>query len=609
MSRKISRENLILILISSAILIYLALPLFWEKGLPINNDWEVYPTWLTEFEKNIADGNLIPRWAPNLWHGMGSPLFIFVSPGFYYLAKFFRLFSFSILFSVKLGIYLSFALGFIFMFLFTKKIWGKWPALFCATVYTFMPYHMGLVMTRGDYAELLAMALWPVNLLIFHNLVKTKKEIYFLLGSLLIAAQMLAHNILSVIFIPVIFLFIIFLSRKTWADLKLPLLTLGLGVLLASFFWLPAFIEKNDLNLAELTEGITMNMGQYDFHNHFVKFSEFISIQADDFYDQAPKFLSYLGMLIIILSIFFFLRKFKSKGKSWRHLGFWLLILSIGLLMSTALSVFIWESLPPLSLFQYPSRFLSIVSLAVGVLAGTISLIFKGKALKIICIAFSLIYIFTAAGYSWPARHLEAKDDETYQPAQSLLTQMQQAAQSGTFYQEVDKINLYAVEPSTMPQGVDIPSLQLLRSAMVLDDTKRLRKGEEIDLPIFPKIERTKGVEIIESEIKSTQYRIKVRASQNSGLIINTLFFPGWRVWLDGQPLLQENIALHDRLKTMGIALTEGEHQVVVRFTDTAIRTASKVISALALLAVIIIFIFLKKSARLDQDFHQAKSG
>ncbi|MBU1148722.1 glycosyltransferase family 39 protein, partial [Patescibacteria group bacterium] len=234
MKMLIKKENILLLVLSLAILVYLALPIF-QPGLPANNDREVYLTWLTEFEQNIKDGNLIPRWAPDLWHGMGSPLFIFVSPGFYYLAELFRLGSLGILLSVKLAIYLSLLVGFVFMFLFAKKLWGKWPALLCATVYTFMPYHLGLIIPRGGYAELLAMALWPVNLYIFYQLIHQGKIKFWLIGTFTVFLQMLAHNILSVMFIPLLFFFILFFIRKSKHSKWLPLSSLLLGVLLASF--------------------------------------------------------------------------------------------------------------------------------------------------------------------------------------------------------------------------------------------------------------------------------------------------------------------------------------------------------------------------------------
>lgn len=596
-------ENIILLVISLAILIYLAIPLF-QPGLPVNNDREVYPTWLTEFEQNIKDGNLIPRWAPNLWHGMGSPLFIFVSPGFYYLAQFFRLGSFGILLSVKLAIFLSLAIGYIFMFLLAKKLWGKWPALLCATVYTFMPYHLGLITPRGGYAELLAMGLWPLSLYIFYQLIQTGKIKYWLIGVFAVSFQMLAHNILSVIFIPLLFFFIIFFNHKSKLSKWLPFTSLLLGVLLASFFWLPAFVEKTALNLEELTEGVTMNMGHYNFHNHFIEFNELIHIDTSRYFDQVPKFLSYLGMLIILTSLLFIFKRGTDKNNK-KILLFWMVVLFVGVFMSTSSSVFIWESIPALKLFQYPGRWLSIVSLAIGLSAGVVINVFKGRSLKIVCLIFSAVYIFMAIGYTWPAEYYPTKEDHNYKPAESLLSQMVYVAYGDNFYDDINRINLYSVEPSTIPKGVNIPTLQLLRSAMVVDDTRKIQAGQEINLPIFPKIEKTEEITITESEIKSTEYRIKVRADQAGSLIINTLYFPGWQVWLDGQPFPKEQIIFHDKLKTMGITIPQGDHQIIVKFVDTPIRIAGKIISILTLIIAIVTSILITRSRRLDQDFRK----
>ncbi|MBU1148890.1 hypothetical protein KKI23_02250, partial [Patescibacteria group bacterium] len=356
----------------------------------------------------------------------------------------------------------------------------------------------------------------------------------------------------------------------------------------------------------ELTEGVTMNMGHYNFHNHFIKLNEFFHIDGSRYFDQVPKFLSYLGMLIIITSLFFLFKKQITKENK-KPLLFWMVVLLVGIFMSTSLSVFVWESIPPLKLFQYPGRWLSLVSLAIGLLAGVVTYIFKGKSLKIICVLFSAVFIFTAAGYTWPGEYYPAKEDHNYQPAESLLSQMAYVAQSGRFYEEIERINLYAVEPSTIPTGVNIPTLQLLRSAMVVEDTKKIAAGEQVGLPIFPKLETIAGLIIIESEIKSTEYWIKVEAEQPAGLIINTLYFPGWQVWLDGDPLPQEQIAFNEKLTTMGITIPKGEHQVLVKFVDTPIRTAGKVVSVLALISLIVTAWLLKRSRKLDQDWQVSK--
>ncbi len=594
------RKNLFIIVLSGLILVYLALPLL-KSGLPINNDLEIYLTWYTEFEQNIKDGNLIPRWSPNTWYGLGSPLFNFISPGFYYLIGFFRLFGLSILISAKLAIYLCFLLGFIFMFLFTKKLWGKWPALLCATVYTYFPYHLGLVFSRGDYAELLAMALFPINLFLFYNLITKRKSIYLLLAVFTIALQMIAHNILSVMFIAVILLFILFFVNKPYRNYCLPISTLLLGILMASFFWLPAFIEKKHINLDELTEGITMSVGHYDFHNHFVQFKELVHVQSEYYIDHAPKFLSYLGLVIILFSLMIFFKNLRKREKKWRYLTFFLLILLTSLFMATSLSTFVWESIPSLKLFQYPSRFLSLVGLSIATLAGLIIFIFKNNKLKIACIVLAVLYILTAVKYSWPKEYLEPREDHLYSPPQIILSQMKSALNQEDWFSSLDKINVYSMEPAIIYEKISAPHVQYLRTGIIVETAEKINAGEEVEPPMFQKLEYPDTINIIGSTIKSTEYNIKVVASQPSDLIVNTFYFPGWKVWIDGN--LQKNIDLAPFVRAMKIAVPAGNHSVLVKYTDTKTRLVAKIISGLALLATIILFIFYRQSNRQSKEF------
>ncbi|MFH1598386.1 MAG: 6-pyruvoyl-tetrahydropterin synthase-related protein [Patescibacteria group bacterium] len=592
MKKLITRKNLFITILAVLIFSYLAIPLL-KSGLPINHDFEIYLTWYTEFEQNIKDGNLIPRWSPNTWYGLGSPLFNFISPGFYYLIGFFRLFSLSILNSVKLAIWLCSALGFSFMFLFTKKLWGKWPALLCATIYTFFPYRMGLVFARGDYAELLAMTLFPINLLLFHNLITKRKPIYLLLSILTIFLQMIAHNILSVMFIAVIFLFILFFTKKPYRNLWKPISALLLGILMASWFWLPAFVEKSQINLDELTEGITMSVGQYDFHNHFVQFKEMVSVQSEYYLDHAPKFLSYLGLIIIPFGLIVFLKNLRRRDQKWRYLSFWLLILLISLFMTTSLATFVWESIPALALFQYPSRFLSLVGLSIAGLAGIIVFIFKNNKLKIACIVLAVLYILTAVKYSWPIEYLGPKEDHLYSPPQIILSQMKSALTQEDWFSSLDKVNVYSMEPAIIYRNVSVQHVLYLRTETIVDTAKLIQAGEDVQPPMFQKLEHPDTLEVIESTFKSTEYNIKVTASQPSNLIINTFYFPGWKVWIDGN--LQKNIDLVPFIRTMKIAVPAGNHTVLVKYTDTKTRLVAKTISLLALLTTIILYIFYRR--------------
>src|SRR5262249_51244262 len=61
-------------------------PLITDKVVEGHDAFEYVPR-LVEFHENISHGILLPRWAPDLSHGTGQPLFLFNPPLIYYLAE------------------------------------------------------------------------------------------------------------------------------------------------------------------------------------------------------------------------------------------------------------------------------------------------------------------------------------------------------------------------------------------------------------------------------------------------------------------------------------------------------------------------------------------
>src|SRR5437588_11810774 len=61
------------------------MPLLQGK-LTSGHDAGEYSVRLAEFERVFRDGDLFPRWAPDVDFGYGSPIFVFLPPLVYYLA-------------------------------------------------------------------------------------------------------------------------------------------------------------------------------------------------------------------------------------------------------------------------------------------------------------------------------------------------------------------------------------------------------------------------------------------------------------------------------------------------------------------------------------------
>src|SRR5262249_30560476 len=139
-----------------------------------------------------------------------------------------------------------------------------------AVAYMYAPYHIQDLYIRGAFAEFSAFAFFPLLLFSFLKMSRTPSWRYFLLGVLSTFGLSLTHNVMTMLFFPIAGLYIVFLSflRKTLSGFFLSILALVIGLMMSSFFWLPAFQEKQFLNM------IFLVFLHYEFHHGFLSWSQ-----------------------------------------------------------------------------------------------------------------------------------------------------------------------------------------------------------------------------------------------------------------------------------------------------------------------------------------------
>ena len=217
-----------------------------NPGLPKTHDGQDHVARIANFYLNLSQGNLIPRWAPNLNWGYGHPILEFLYPLPSYMASAFHFIGFSFVDSTKIVFALGMILSFVFMYLWLKMFLPKMASLCSARFYILMR-HTGLL---NFMFEAMLEKIWP--LLLYHwyyflstRFYKKRQSSDIFLGSISLALLILSHNAISLMFSPLILLYCIYLGflakdRKIIVNL-LSLIVLGFGSQL--FFWLPALLE------------------------------------------------------------------------------------------------------------------------------------------------------------------------------------------------------------------------------------------------------------------------------------------------------------------------------------------------------------------------------
>jgi hypothetical protein len=352
--------------------------------------------YLVEFDQTWRDGYLWPRWAPDFAFGYGYPLFNIYAPLAIYAAEILHLLGLGFVAAVK-AVYALATIGAgLTMYLFVRhlpapgegRVFGRKAGLLAAVVYMYVPFHLVEIFVRSAYSEFVALALLPLVLYAFTELVATPGLRRLALAGLVYGVLALTHHTSFFTFTPFLAVYILYLLAGTWRDkgaghaLRTALFTVGsglLGLALSAIYLLPMLAELRYVKIEQWTAY------NYDYGQHFVYFSQLLS--PDWGYGYSGPGLNdgmsfQLGAVPLVLVIFggwlALTRRHArsgSPGPRGPHPGIDLFFLAstavIVWLMSPA-AQFAWRALPIASLVQFPWRLLGLAALTMSVVAGSL---------------------------------------------------------------------------------------------------------------------------------------------------------------------------------------------------------------------------------------------
>jgi len=403
---------------------------FSKPGIFQGHDSENHLARIANYYLAIKDGHIPSRWAKNLNHKFGYPVFNFNYPLPNIAAYPLIVLGFSIESSLKIVLFCAYFSAGLFFFLWLKKHFSAGSAFVGALFYICAPYQFLDLYVRGVVGENLTFALLPAVLLFlnllfakinwfytpsrkpltfshsekldFKNKVKfslrcmktflTNKlrsirpqSFHFLSLVICTAGFSLSHNLMVMIFTPLIFIYWFYLVRtkKNRQSAKFSFVGLLLGFMLTMFFWLPAFFEKKYVTLDAFNP-------QSFYQDHFVSLKQLFDstwqfgYSVPGFKDTMSFQLGLIHWLVVFLSFFvliFQLRKIKNKIP-WLfcQLGFWL-----GIFLMLPASLFLWKILPLIGYLQFPWRLLALTLFFSAVLAA-----FLAEKVKWLSVFFSL---------------------------------------------------------------------------------------------------------------------------------------------------------------------------------------------------------------------------
>ena len=243
--------------------------------------------------------------------------------------------------------------------------------------------------------------------------------------------------------------------------------------------------------------------------------------------------ISYVSLVVLFVGVLMAIKK-RVKG-----IGLFFLVLGlVSLFLATPVSTSIWQ-LFPISFVQFPFRFLSVEILAVSYLASFILTNTKG-VIRFIVGGASVILIFAMA--------------VQYQPS--------------VFF---DKGDLYYAtnEDSTTVKNEYLPVWVKNNPIEHYKNKVEIVNGEISDLKVRPN-----NINFVASSITDTE------------ITINTIYFPGWMVEVDGK---NSGFNYANDNGVIKISVLTGMHTISASFGETPIRLISDIISIGSMLTLLIV--------------------
>ncbi len=552
---KILKQNkyrLIVLVISLLPLLPLLRPgMFWA------HDSESHVVRVAEFYKSLTEGNIIPRWAGGLNAGYGHPVLMFLYPLANYLASLFHFLGANFVGSVKLTLATGYIGAGVFMYLWLRRHFSPPAALIGTAIWQLAPYRFVNLYVRNAMGENTAFLFVPLCLLSFHALITKPSVAKISLSALTLAGLILSHNAVSLMFLPFLCLYaliLLYFSKAKPLAISYWLLAILMAFGASAFFWIPAIVE------AKYTlRDIVMNGDT--FAVHFPTFKQLIiphwgygnSVPGDN--DDLSFQIGIFQWLAALVGGVIILKNWRQTSLITRWLGILLgLTMFIsGTFLLLKFSLPLWHLIPLIKKFQFPWRFLIVPIFASSILAATaFQIILNTTSRKKFTITLISITIIIAG--------LVFQNYPYWRPRGDYLPSEDQV------------INEYL---GTTDTGESTPLWAVRFQEKRADNTIGIVWGAPIDYTVIKR----------ESEVHEYTITTKVKTQ----IAENTLYFPGWTVYVDGQ---KTGIIWTDASwrGVITYPVPVGTHHVRVVFEETKIRQISDIISIVSL-AIISLFI------------------
>jgi hypothetical protein len=537
------------------------------RGNSCGHDFDFHLLSWMEVARAWRANLLYPHWVQDANFGAGEPRLIFYPPASWLLGGLLGTIGGWHAAPVLFVLLALLGAGYS-MYLLAREWVPPDAACFAACLYIANPYAMFVAYERSALGELLAGAWLPLVVLFA---LRRRSSIAPL--GLSVAALWLSNSPAAVIgsyMLAVLALGMWIAEGRSWPALRAAVgMALGLG--LAAFYIVPAAFEQR---WVQIDRAIMPGMRVED--------SFLFAHTADAFHNQVLHTASWIFVAeLAVASIAAYVAWRKQAGCRARMVL--TALLPLILLLQLPLSDVLWRHTPHMKFLQFPWRWLLALSVVACVLAGMALGKIRDEALGRLPGGLGLGVLIVSMAIGGGLLFFQPCDDEDAVSAQVA------AFRPGGGTQGTDEYTPGSADNASVQQH--LPLVRILRAAQ--DDTADSTQGDNPEW-------RAGNAGSIAAKVDARrpngeQWLVRIDTPEQGYAVLRLMDYPSWQVTVDGKTALDRPVR-EDGL--MAVPVTEGNHAVEIRWTATRDVITGRIISTIALLALIVVAIKERRERR-----------
>ena len=565
-----------LFLAAAAVIGLLSAHAIWRVDyLPFTHDGLHHIFRLYTLDQEIRAGNWFPTRFPSMSFGYGSAILNYYPPLALYAWEALRLMGIGYVQTFQVGYTLFAVMAALSSYWLGTLLRDRWMGLITAFVYTFSPYVLFDLYARSALSEYLALALAPLLFVSLHKALIEDHWLRWLPFSAIVALIVYAHFLSLLLFLPFLAIYAACLwigghGRKPATLVRL--VAAGLfGLVLSAFYWLPAIAERGGIRvpgsgdaLASYIEGI-LPLAQL-FSTSFTILLGYYSTDSVQLVNL-PLLITLIGATVIGIW-----QSARGARRDRILFGGALTGLALSLVLVTVPGEALWRLLSPITVLQFPFRWLGPASLCLAlIIGGAASVLMTSPRLRLGGGLLSLALMISMG------------------VAVFLSLQTREAAMLRSLgvdrirHEHIDQAGLLAYEYDEI---VILRELDWVWALEFIPATSTLRDVQQVAEMVIDLQPLSSDLPAVDAQINvlaASANRLHATVSNDAPwqLSLHAFAVPGWRADVDGvrvdvQPISPVGLA--------GIDVPAGEHDVVISYGWTTLRWGSAILSLTALI-------------------------